>query len=121
MPATSNNTNVVDLTASYAVSSSNVFLTVIVGDAQIGQSIVLLNGNKVASGDIDKVTLGNGPVIKGQTLIIKSVVADVNLQSLNMSVSYQLSGGVTDQSFGSRGVVDNTGDTIIFRATFTLV
>jgi homoaconitase/3-isopropylmalate dehydratase large subunit len=110
----------INLNASYAVGANNISLTVIIGDAQIGQSIVVLDSTTMGSGDIMNLALGTGAAIKGKVLTVKSVVTDVNSNTINMSVTYQLRGGTMAQDFLSSGTVDNQGDSMVFIATINL-
>ncbi|HEV7608079.1 MAG TPA: hypothetical protein VGO61_12115 [Steroidobacteraceae bacterium] len=111
----------VDLRADYEVDSKDVVLTIEIGDAQIGSSIVKLDGTEKGRGDIDKLVIGAGPRIKGKALKTKSVVTDVNDKTNKTSVTYRLTGGKRNQEFTSLGTVDSNGDSIIYRALFRLV
>lgn len=111
----------VDLRADYEVGTKPVSLTILIGDAQIGSSIVKLNSVEKGRGDIDALPLGSGPSIKGKPLTTKSVVTDVNDMTNKTIVTYQLSGGKRDQEFTSSATVDEEGDSIIYRALFNLI
>jgi hypothetical protein len=109
------------LVADYEVAAADVTLTVVVGDGQIGSSIVKLGAKALAQGDIDGVTIGSGPTIKRKPLFVKSVVTDVNDSTNHTSVTYQLAGGRLDQEFVCAGTVEDNGDSIIYRAKFNFV
>jgi hypothetical protein len=113
--------NTVELNANYQVASGPVFLTITIGDAQIGRSIVFLDDKKVGIGDFTKFKIGDGEGIKGKTVNIKSIVADVNDMTNKTSITYVLAGGTTDHSFAATGTVENDGDAMIFKAHFSLV
>ena len=112
---------VINLIADYEVAAGDVRLSVIIGDAQIGASIVKQGDREIARGVIVDVPVGPGPAIRGQPLLIKSVVTDVNDSTNHTSVTYALRGGKKDQQFLSAGTVDQNGDSIIYRAKFNLV
>ncbi len=112
---------VINLVADYEVASGQVTLSVIVGDAQIGSSVVKLGSREVARGVIADAPIGVGAEIRKQPLFLKSVVTDVNDSTNHTSVTYALRGGRKDQQFLSAGTVDQNGDSIIYRAKFNLV
>jgi hypothetical protein len=111
---------VVDFRADYEVGSNDVLLTIVIGNAQIGSSIVKLGAEK-GRGEINKLLIGSGPSIKGKALKTKSVVTDVSDKTNRTSIIYRLTGGKRDQDFMSSGTVDENGDSIIYRALFKLV
>lgn len=113
--------NVVNLIADYEVADKDVKLSVMIGQAQIGASVVKLRNTKIGEGEISKLVAGKGPEIKGKPIFVKSVVTDVNDDTDLTSITYTLSGGKRDQQFLSSGTVDENGDSIIYRAKFNLV
>ena len=112
----------IDLSASYQCADNKVVvLSVVIGDAQIGSSVVFLGDEEVASGDIKDCKVGKGTAVNGKELGIKTVVTDVNDKTNQMSVTYKLTGGQSAQTFVSKGTVETNGDSLIFRAIFNLM
>ena len=111
----------VTLVADYEVADAMVELTVLVGDAQIGTSIIKLASTPLGDGVIADLPIGVGSEIRGKKLFVKSIVTDVNDSTNNTSITYQLKGGRLDQEFSSAGTVDENGDSIVYRARFNLV
>ncbi len=109
------------LRTDYPVVDQEITLTIVIGDAQLGSSLVSLDGAKIATGDIDNLGIGKGTSVKGKTLLIKSVVSDVNDKTNHMSVTYKLKGGVKDDSYGLEATVAEEGDSINFRAEIKFV
>ncbi len=109
----------VDLDASYTVRNSQpVKLTVVIGDAQLGTSLVRIGTRQpLAVGQIKGLSLGKGSTLRGRTLFIKSVVTDVNDKTNHTSITYRLSGGVAPTSLGLEATVETEGDSIVYRAT----
>jgi hypothetical protein len=112
---------VVDLRADYEVDSKDVRLTIVIGNAQIGSSVVTLDGTEKGRGDIEKLLIGAGSKVKGKPLKTKSAVTDVNDKTNRTVITYRLTGGKRNQDFTSSGTVDKDGDSIIYRALFRLV
>lgn len=112
---------VVDLRADYEVGAGDVKLTIVIGNAQIGSSIVNLGDVEKGHGDIDGLIIGSGPKIRGKSLKTKSVVKDINDQSNKTVITYRLSGGKRNQSFTSSAVLDQNGDSMVYRALFRLI
>ena len=111
----------VTLIADYQVANGPVTLTIVIGDAQIGASIVKLDAVVLGKGQIAKLLIGNGADIRNHALRIKSVVSDVNDATNNTSITYQLRGGAQDQDFHSKCTVATNGDSVIYRAEFRLI
>lgn len=111
----------VELDATYVVrSSSPVKLTVVIGDAQLGTSLVRLGSQKpLTVGQVKGLAIGKGSSLRGRKLFIKSVVTDVNDKTNHTSISYKLSGGTAPASFGLDATVEEEGDSIVYRATFS--
>jgi hypothetical protein len=109
----------VDLVASYLTGDGEVSLHIVVGDAQIGASVVKLNKKVLAQGEIEGLELGNGLV--GKTLSVKSVVTDVNDRSNKSSITYIFKCGSQVQEFTSKAELQSNGDSLIYRAVFKLL
>ena len=112
---------VVNLITDYEVGAKLVKLSVVIGEAQIGSSVVKLGAKKLGEGDIAGLPVGSGDDIKGRPLFVKSVVTDVNDNTNRTSITYKLDGGKRNQQFVSSGSVEEDGDSIIYRAKFNLV
>jgi hypothetical protein len=105
-----------ELRISYKVPTDIVKLKVVIGDEQIGSSVVRLNGDLLQMGDIDNLELGLGLDIREKILTIKSIVADVNDRTNHTSITYKLYGGQEDESHTLQETVPNDGDSIVYRA-----
>src|SRR5262245_16401488 len=111
----------VDLVTSYQTGAGKLVLDIVVGNAQIGASVVKLNKSIVAQGEIEGLDLGNATALAGKSLNIKSVVTDVNDATNKTSITYVLKRGSEEQQFTSKAEVDGNGDSIIYRALFKLL
>jgi hypothetical protein len=65
----------------YTAGENEVLLTVSIGDAQVGGSVVLIGSKTIGRNQIDNLTLGDGSGLKGKSVKIKTTFADVNDQS----------------------------------------
>lgn len=110
----------VALQTDYQVGTGDVSLTITIGDGQIGSSLVRLGDKELASGEVKKQKIGAGSSLKGKTLFVKTVVADVNDQTNRTSVRYELKGGKVDRAFDLDASVEEEGGSVIYRATFEL-
>lgn len=108
------------LETTYEVGDGDVSLAVIIGDGQIGTSIVRLDQKEIARGDFEGRPIGAGAELAGKELLIKTVVTDVNESTDHTSVTYMLSGGPREQRFSLHAMVPNAGESIIYRAFFDL-
>jgi hypothetical protein len=112
----------VSIETSYKVATDVVTLSIVIGDAQMGASIVKLDDRELGEpGEIDDLVVGKGPTIKGKTLFVKSVVTDINDMTNHTSISYELKGGAAPQTFTAQSDVENEGDSVIYRATIHLI
>jgi hypothetical protein len=108
----------VSMNASVPVADDEeVLLSIVVGDAQLGASRVLLGTTQVGLGQIADLSLGLGSAVRGQTIKIKSVVTDVNDATNHTSITYR----VGAQELSQTATVDEQGDSVIYRATIQLV
>lgn len=112
----------VTLEKDYTVKNRNIFLAVTIGEGQFGTSDVFLDADQLlrASGPI-KLLIGKGSEIADKTLLIRSVVNDVNAATNRMSVKYRLTGGAAAGEFVAKGKVTDAGELLVFEATFSLV
>ena len=110
----------VKLNTTYEVAQGSITLTIIIGNAQLGSSLVKLDNKELDRGKIDNLLLGAGPDIAGKTLSIKSVITDVNDKTNLTSIRYVLKGGKVDKDYDLNATVDEEGASIIYRAKFEL-
>jgi len=108
--------NPVDITVSDA---SVVKLTVIVGNAQIGGSIVQFDGDPkiLAKGGVNGLPLGQGINLKGKKLLVTTNVLDSNPSSMRIAVKHQFENGTPAEARLS-DKVDNAGDTFSWVTTY---
>ncbi|MCY3819102.1 MAG: hypothetical protein OXH52_07035 [Gammaproteobacteria bacterium] len=111
----------ISMEADYAVPAGNVKLTIKVGEAQIGASVVQLAGNELDRGTIAGLSLGHGGQLKGSSLTIKSVVTDVNDRTNLTTITYELGSDTSQQEFTQTATVDQEGDSVIYRAEIAMV
>lgn len=108
----------VNLNTEYRVGSGNLSLTVVIGDAQFGTSILKLDGENIQLGIIDNVSLGTGSDLIGKVLTIKTIVSDVNDATNHTSVTYSFREGTNEQKYGLEAVVGEEGGSVMYRAAF---
>jgi hypothetical protein len=82
--------NIITKLSQEVKSRVDYYLTVLVGEAQIGHSAIKDFDGKYISGNITKYPIGKGEKIKGKTLIITSMVTDVNPHTNLTSITYNL-------------------------------
>jgi|GEM_PF-6289953 hypothetical protein len=72
-------------------AASNYFLTVIIGNGQVGStSFKNINGD-FFSPDVKNTVIGSGAALKGNSLNVVSVVMEVNPTNTNIVLSYYIS------------------------------
>ncbi|UCD25332.1 MAG: hypothetical protein JSW51_05275 [Gemmatimonadota bacterium] len=104
----------------YKVADDPVTLSVIIGQAQLGRSVVKLEGELIRRGiDIRQAEIAPGSELLGKILTIKSVVTDVNDKTNRLSVRYELAGGQEPLTEDVETIVELEGDSAIFRMTIT--
>ncbi len=108
----------VELDTSYQVAAGEVKLTITIGNAQLGDSIVKLENKVLGMGDIVNLVVGKGPAITGKALRVKSVVTDVSDKTNMTSIAYLLTGGAAPGTYDLNAEVAQEGDSIIYRAAF---
>lgn len=106
------------LETTYEVAAGVVSLTVTIGNAQMGASLVRLGAKEIGFGEVKDLVVGKGPAIRGKTLTVKTVVSDVNDKTNLTNVRYSLVGGKVPKDYDLEASVDGEGDSIIYRAYF---
>lgn len=110
----------VALNTVYEISSGEVTVSVVIGEGQIGSSLVRLGTREITIGAVTKQKIGKGTALGGKELFIKTVVTDVSDQTNRLSVRYELKGGKANKVFDLESTVAEEGDSVVFRATFKL-
>lgn len=109
------------LKTDYAVGLGSLYLTIFIGDAQLGTSVVSLNGNKIAEGVINNLLIGGSTQLKGKSLNVKTIVSDVSDKTNHTSVTYLMSGGLRDTEYKLEATVAVEGDSIVYKAEFNFI
>ena len=102
-------------TTAYTVRGGEVSLTIVIGEAQLGSSLVKLAGTEIARGEIKDLKLGAGAMLAGKKLSVKSVVTDTNDKTNHTSIRYELKGGAADARHDLSIDVDQKGESVIYR------
>src|SRR4029079_13427474 len=77
----------------YPPGNGPIRLTVVVGERQIGTSVVFLDDKAIANGEIEGLRLGEGKDLEGMTLTVYTLVTDIRDNSDEMAVTWILGGG----------------------------
>jgi len=109
------------LTTTYTVGTGDVFLTIVVGEAQLGSSVVKLGGKEIGRGEIKELKLGTGSQLAGKKISVKTVVTDTNDKTNHTSVRYALTGGVAEARHDLSIDVDQEGESVIYRIEIEFV
>lgn len=110
----------ISVEAEYTLADETVRLTVMVGDRQYGSSMVFLDDELLANGDIDEVPLGNGAELDGKMLSVYTVVTDVRDRKAEMSVTWILTGGMKRLKLEETGAAPKSFGSQMFKAVFDL-
>ncbi|MDO3627580.1 hypothetical protein [Mucilaginibacter sp. BT774] len=103
-----------------AVSDEDeVKLTVVIGNAQNGGSIVRFDGNPkiIAKGQVEGLALGQGGQLKGKKLLVTTNVLDHNPATMRITIKHQFENGTPPETRLS-DKVDNPGDIFSWVTTY---
>lgn len=102
----------------YPVGEGQVRITVMVGDRQFGSSMVFLDDELLANGDIDELLIGMGAELTGRTATVYTVVTDIRDKKNDMSVSWIIKGGRKALNIEKSGSATKGFGSQMFRAEF---
>ena len=105
----------------YVVSDAAIRLTVVVGERQFGSSIVFIDDDVVANGDVEDLSLGDGDKLEGKALVIYTLVTDIRRDVDDMAVTWILSGGAHRVSATATGTPAKKFGSQMFKAVFRFV
>ena len=111
----------ISVEAEYTLTDDTVRLTVMVGDRQYGTSMVFLDDELVANGDIDEIPVGTGAELDGKVLSIYTIVTDVRDRKAEMSVTWILTGGKKRLKLEESGAAPKSFGSQMFKAVFDLI
>lgn len=92
---------------------ADVYLTITIGNAQIGGTVVKYEDNILAKGKIKNLNLGRGSALSGRTILSYTNVLDVNEQTNGVVITYYFHNCEPDVMTLS-DKVDNHGDIFSF-------
>lgn len=101
-----------------------IFLTVTIGDNQVGGTTVVFDGNSIGpvNGEITNLQIGNaGDNLQYKLLICTTDIKDINPATNKTSVTYTLSGGEQSEDFPFTIDVDQQGGFAMYSITFAFV
>ena len=102
----------------YGVGTAQVRLTILVGDRQYGSSMVFLDDELIANGDIDELPIGRGGDLSGRTATVYTVVTDIRDKHNEMSVTWILTGGRKQVTIEKTGSAAKSFGSQMFKAVF---
>lgn len=100
-------------------ADTEIFLTILIGYAQMGASLVKFKdvADPLAKGTITHLQLGNSEALRGRTLMITSKVLDANDATLHYIVTHDFSSGVP-KHFVESGSFSEQGQLLIWNTTY---
>src|SRR5688572_26359924 len=100
----------------------NLFLTVIIGNAQIGASVVKFKGSSdiLAKGEIVQLDIGNAADIAGKKLRVVTRVLDANEATNKIIVTHEFENG-TPASFSYEDEVEENQDVFTLTTDYKLI
>jgi len=104
----------------FLVSTNDIFLTIVIGNANPGSSTVRLGDDVIKDGIVENFNIGNGSSLKGKKLIILTTVQDFLINSNLTSVTFVLDDGVTTKKYFLDGTVDVDKDKIDYKINIDL-
>ena len=102
-----------------AATDEIVFLTITIGNAQIGGNVVRFKNSSdvIGKGEIKNLQLGTGIDLSGSTLKVTTNILDVNEQTNGIVVTYFFSGCIPAATM-FHDKVDNDGDIFSYLVEF---
>lgn len=97
-----------------------VTLKITIGYAQVGTTTVNLGSNKLVSDQKNtfELPIGSGEDLNGKTLYCSTIVADIQKETNQTSVTYELTGGPQGFKQTLQESVENEGAVVFYTATF---
>jgi len=110
------------LAATYSVgTAASIRISAVIGDGQLGDSAVWLDGNLLTTGDVNHFDIGAAETLRGRQLKFRSIASGLNPQTLRTTVTYFLAGGTTDDDYTLAKPVAGDAMSVVYEATFQLV
>ena len=86
------------LHTNYKVATSDITVTVVVGNGQRGNTLVAVDSEELANGpNVTSLAIGKGSDLAGKTLTLLTTVSQTNTSTQNAVVTYRLRGGPLDR------------------------
>jgi hypothetical protein len=101
-------------------ADETVTLSVRIGDGQVGGSVARVDDADppiCPPGNITNVEVGRGAALIGHTLVVRTLVADVNPQTNRTTVTLDLNGGAPGRELQTSAEVDAEGDAVFYTST----
>ena len=99
-----------------------VSLSVRIGDGQVGGSLARVDDQDppiCPPGNITDVQVGTGAALIGHTLVVRTLVADINPQTNSTTVTLDLNGSASGGDLHADASVDTDGDAVFYTSTVT--
>ncbi|PYO83085.1 MAG: hypothetical protein DMD65_06815 [Gemmatimonadetes bacterium] len=88
------------LKTNYKVATSDITVTVVVGNGQRGNTLVAVGSEELANGpNITNLVIGNGSDVAGKALTLLTTVSQTNTSTPDAVVTYRVRGGAQDRDY----------------------
>ena len=88
------------LHTNYKVATSDITVTVVVGNGQRGNTLVAVDSEELANGpNVTSLAIGKGTDLAGKTLTLLTTVSQTNTSTPDAVVTYRVRGGAQDRDF----------------------
>lgn len=104
----------------YLVSDGTIRLSVTVGERQFGSSMVFLDDNMLANGEIHELDVGKGGDVVNKPLTIYTLVTDVRDNTDQMAVTWIVAGGESRVVATAIGAAPKKFGSQMFKGVFHL-
>lgn len=102
-------------------ADSDVTITVVIGEEQIGGGVIKIDGQQISITPVENYLLDPANILKGKIILVKNIVSDENPSTNKTSVTYIFKQNGKNQTFVSKAEVDHDKDIIGYWAKFEII
>jgi hypothetical protein len=113
----------VEKTIDYKLSNNDetiIYLSTIIGNAQIGATILTIEKNQFKLKEVENFALGKTSTLKGKNILILTKVVDINPYNNHTIITHSLSGGQSTENFPFSKDADSENGIVQYKITVNL-